>query len=178
MKIGIISDTHGNIPFTKAALDLIGDADHIIHCGDVLPCSSKYGDGFDPKGLANILAPLKNISYVRGNGDFFSQQLMPASIFHDHLLLELGGYRIFATHSHLFRSRMSMLMKAMEAEANILCYGHTHSKELDFYDNLLVLNPGSVSLPRDGSNSCAIIEDGCIRIFDLVSGQSLADLNI
>ncbi|MDM8129271.1 metallophosphoesterase family protein, partial [Paraclostridium benzoelyticum] len=42
--------------------------------------------------------------------------------------------------------------------ADILILGHTHVKELFIDENLIVINPGSTSIPKDGSHSVAIID--------------------
>ncbi len=71
---------------------------------------------------------------------------------------------------------MSMLMRAKELNANILCYGHSHIKELDSDDEMAILNPGSTSLPRDGRASYALISDDRIRIFSLEDHSLIAEL--
>lgn len=42
--------------------------------------------------------------------------------------------------------------------ADVLILGHTHVKELFVDESLIVLNPGSTSIPKDGSHSVAIID--------------------
>ena len=49
-------------------------------------------------------------------------------------------------------------------------YGHTHVKEIASRDGVLFVNPGSVSLPKDGSNSYAIYENGTFELRELVGG--------
>lgn len=177
MRIGVISDTHGSLHYFNKAMDFLGPCDYIIHCGDLLPPGSKAIEGgYDPEALAKRVQSLDHLFLVEGNGDFYSKTLTDCP-FHKELFLELGDYKIFATHSHLF-SRMSMLMRAEERGATILCYGHTHAKELDYYENLLILNPGSTTLPRDGSRSCAIIENHCVSIFDIDTKVKLAYLSL
>lgn len=178
MKIAVISDTHGSLHYFDKAMTIIGDYDYLIHCGDVLPSGSSIIEGgYDMQALAKRINALHNVYFALGNGDFISENYMPDAHFEKELVLQLGDYKFFVTHSHLY-SRMSMIMKAMEQGAHILCYGHTHVKELDYYDNLLILNPGSVSLPRDGSPSCAIIAEGIVSIYNVDSGAKIAELPI
>ena len=57
--------------------------------------------------------------------------------------------------------------------ADVLILGHTHVKELFIDDGLIVLNPGSTSIPKDGSHSVAIID-----IIPIDDGHDELDLNI
>ena len=178
MRIGIISDSHGSLYYFQKALDLMGPCDYIIHCGDVLPISGiTIKGGYDPEALAKLIESMDNIYFAEGNGDFYSKTLLPNTSFHKDLTLKLGGYSFFVTHGHL-SSRMSMLMKAQEAGVHILCYGHSHIKELDYYDHILLLNPGSISLPRDGSRSFALLEDDTVSIWDLDNENIIASMEL
>ncbi len=177
MKIGVISDTHGSLYFYEKALKVIGSFDYIIHCGDVLPKGRFVEGGYDPEELGKRLDRQKNIFFAQGNGDAYSKGLMPHAEFKKDMCLSLGKHRIFVTHGHLY-SKMSLMMKAKEAKADIVCYGHTHVKELAFHDEMLVLNPGSTTLPRDGSRSCAVIEDDSVSVFDIITGEVLGKLRL
>ena len=49
--------------------------------------------------------------------------------------------------------------------AEFILVGHTHVQYKNFYDNTLIVNPGSVGLARDGGEACyAIYEDGKIEL--------------
>ncbi|MDO5096562.1 MAG: phosphodiesterase [Peptostreptococcaceae bacterium] len=179
MKIGFLSDTHGNASSFEKAMQLMHDADIIIHCGDVLP--KYYGRLENDKEVQELAARIKkmdNIYLVKGNGDEKEHEEWLGHKFHSPALkLQFGDYRIFASHGHYY-SRMALLLKAQEEDCNIVCYGHTHVKELDSDDKILVLNPGSVALPRDGSPSCAILENNIMSIFHLDTGELIAQLPI
>ena len=43
---------------------------------------------------------------------------------------------------------------------SVFLYGHTHVKFDQVIDGVRCLNPGSVSIPKDGSHSCILYEDG------------------
>lgn len=178
MKIGFLSDTHGNLQCYRKAVEKMRDCDYIIHCGDVLPNYSQKLSEEDIIELGEQIRQTKNILIVKGNGDNNRhEQLLGHTLHHPYLVITLGDYRIFATHGHHY-SRMSMIMKAKEEQCHILCYGHTHIKELDKDEELLILNPGSVSLPRDGSRSYAILEDSLLCVYDLDTGNRLGSLSL
>lgn len=46
------------------------------------------------------------------------------------------------------------------AAGSVFLYGHTHVKFDQVIDGVRCLNPGSVSIPKDGSHSCILYEDG------------------
>ncbi len=177
MRIGIISDTHGEPKGFEKAIKIIGDADAIIHCGDIL-CSYRYCEDVKPIELAQKISAQKNIFLAKGNGDNMEdEKFLQKNLNTPALILELGDYKIFATHGHQY-SRMQMIMKAKEQGANILCCGHSHIKELDSDEEMIIINPGSTSLPRDGSSSCAVIEDHIAKIYHLETGELIAQLAV
>ena len=71
---------------------------------------------------------------------------------------------LFCTHGHLFGPQNVPPL----AHGAALLYGHTHVKEISSRDGVLFVNPGSVSLPKDGSNSYAIYENGTFELRELV----------
>lgn len=71
---------------------------------------------------------------------------------------------LFCTHGHLFGPQNVPPI----ARGAALLYGHTHVKEIASRDGVLFVNPGSVSLPKDGSNSYAIYENGTFELRELV----------
>ena len=71
---------------------------------------------------------------------------------------------LFCTHGHLFGPQN---VPPLARGAALLC-GHTHVKEIASRDGVLFVNPGSVSLPKDGSNSYAIYENGAFELRELV----------
>lgn len=164
MKIGILSDTHGIYKYLELALKYLKDCDYIIHCGDVL-----YGGYIDDTmQIVRALKELPNLTISMGNCDGDKELiLIGEEFFHSpYTVLELGKYRIFVTHGHHY-SYLNLFYKAKELGCNIVCYGHTHIKDTICEDNIQLINPGSVSKPRDGSHSIAIIDDDMLNIIDV-----------
>ena len=132
MKILVVSDSHGD---RHALLHLKEKYEHkvdaMIHCGD--------------SELQSNDEALQNFIYVKGNCDSDAQ-------FSNESVRELGGYRFFITHGHLYNVRMTLQnlsYKAEEVGANIVLFGHTHYVGSEFgADQVLYVNPGSISLPR------------------------------
>ncbi|MRZ29116.1 phosphodiesterase, partial [Paeniclostridium sordellii] len=73
------------------------------------------------------------------------------------VLSQFGETRILINHGYV-DLKEETIKKAKSMGADILILGHTHVKELFIDENLIVLNPGSTSIPKDGSHSVAIID--------------------
>lgn len=173
MKIVIVSDTHGNEESLMGIVDFVGDYDAIIHAGDVLPYGVDY-----PCMISRYISTLSNIYFVRGNTDNYDgMEVMYKDNSKYERVLEFGDIRIFVTHG--FIDSLSKYQKlARENNCDILVYGHTHVKRLERDDDLIILNPGSPSRPRDGISSFAILEDGVIRLYDSEKFNVLQELKI
>ena len=134
MKVLIVSDTHGREQNLAEALEQTGPIDQLIHLGDV------EGGAEHIRELAGD-APA---AIIAGNNDFFCD--LP-----NERIFTLGGHRIFMTYGHGYFVHSGTLYLKREARkkgADIVMFGHTHKPYMEEDNELLVLNPGSLSLPR------------------------------
>lgn len=162
MKIVFVSDTHGDEDSLRRVVEFVKDYDAIIHTGDVLPYGVDY-----PCFISEYIKELDNIYFVRGNTDYFDgMSVMNKDNSYYDSIFNIGNYSIFATHGFI-ESMSRYECMAVENSCDILVYGHTHIKRLEKKDDLIILNPGSTSRPRDGIASFAILEDDVIRLYDL-----------
>ena len=106
MKIGVVSDTHGNLQAWQEAWDLcLHEADLIFHCGDVLYQGPKFkpAEGYDAGALAAALNACPTpILLARGNADAEVDQLVleiPAQA--PYAFAQVEGVRLLASHGHL-----------------------------------------------------------------------------
>lgn len=84
--------------------------------------------------------PQANCRYVMGNNDLGCRG-------EDEILFSAGKAKVFACHGQWLGVKTTLtrlLYKAMEQEANIAFYGHTHVSRVDEVDGVLLVNPGSV----------------------------------
>jgi putative phosphoesterase len=112
------------------------------------------GDITDDIEDFTYLYPQKHFHIVSGNCDYFS--LYPAVNIEDIL-----GYKIFYTHGHTFNVKSGvekLKSAALKAGCKIALYGHTHSSQILYEDGLYIVNPGSVSSPRNSRASYAVID--------------------
>ena len=118
--------------------------------------------------LLNALAD--RIIAVRGNCDAeVDQMVLDFPVMADYAtLFDEVGRELFLTHGHVFGAGMHNSVDHAPAlpEGSALVYGHTHIKvneESAAHPGLWLFNPGSVSIPKDGSHSYGIYEGGAFR---------------
>lgn len=145
MKIIVLSDSHGDIDKAEEAVRSNSDADLIIHLGDYYR---------DAQKLANMFPDIP-VVYIYGNSDFMVEDVQAER------LIECCGKKIFLTHGHRYSVKMGyekLYKKAEELGVDMLLFGHTHVTDIVKRGNYYILNPGSISEPRDDSyESYAII---------------------
>ena len=165
MKLIIASDIHGSAYWCGRLCELIEqeNPDRVVLLGDLLyhgPRNDLPRD-YAPKQVIPMLSALKDrILAVRGNCEAeVDQMVLPFPCLADYALLESGGKTMYLTHGH--HANPDNLPPLVQG--SIFLSGHTHVKLDKVVDGIRCLNPGSVSIPKDGSNSCIVFEDGEFR---------------
>ena len=169
MKIGLLSDTHGDLIQTTKALEILKDCDYIIHLGDVLYHGPRnpLPKNYNPKELAEILSYKDNIIYIKGNCDSdVDEMVINNDLSHKNRFIEFQNYKIYATHGYE-KTEEERVAKAKILGANFVISGHTHIKVLKKYDDIVIINPGSTSIPKDGQSSIGIIEGNKVYLMDI-----------
>lgn len=138
MKVLVISDTHGKIDKVKDVLEEEGEIpiQAVLHCGDYVS---------DARILAKFYPHLKVYS-VYGNCDVgFGGE-------YNHLV-ELEDVKIYMTHGHRYGVKWGeyedLVIDAAAYDAQVAVCGHSHQAYLKDHEGMLVMNPGSITLPRD-----------------------------
>lgn len=143
MKILIVSDTHRQNKNLLDILEKITDIDVLIHLGDI-----------EGSETTIAMAAGCRVEMIAGNNDFFSE--LPGE-----KMITLDKYQVMLTHGHRYYIGMGDEMLKAEARAkgaDIVMYGHTHRPKIERMEDLIVLNPGSLSYPRqDGKKPSYII---------------------
>ncbi len=139
MRIGVISDTHDNLPNFKKAIDFFKreNISLILHCGDISNPNTlkKALKGFSGK-LKGVLGNADNI-YQFSLKDYQSLQ---TEVFEKIGELEIEGKKIAFTHYPWEGKRL-----AKSGNYDIVFYGHTHKPSQKKIDNCLLVNPGNVA---------------------------------
>ena len=162
MKFVIASDIHGSAFWCEKLLAVIGEVkpDQILLLGDLLyhgPRNDLPRD-YAPKKVIPMLSAYKDkIICVRGNCEAeVDQMVLPFSCMADCALVSADGLTLYLTHGHHHNPDNLPPL----AEGSIFLSGHTHVKIDAVKNGIRCLNPGSVSIPKDGTNSCIIFENG------------------
>lgn len=138
MRVGVISDTHGQIDRVVEKLDEL-DIDLLLHLGDHSEDGVKIGGKLK-----------KEVIIVRGNCDFYDG-VNPLE-----RIIEIEGRKIFMTHGHKYNIKKdirNLYYRGKELEVDIVLFGHTHISYLFQEDNIKIFNPGSPTLPRGNSGA-------------------------
>ena len=185
MKIGVVSDTHGDFAAWRRAFEaVLHDCDIVFHCGDALYHGPKFapGPGHGSKQLAEDLNRLDApLLIVKGNGDSEVDSLViEAPIQSPYALAQIDGKRYLATHGHL-QPLDETLALARKWGIDYLLTGHLHVPSLCRVGGLTHLNPGTTTYPlaQDPAlavPTCAFIEAGEACIVNLETGVELEGL--
>ena len=133
MKLLIISDTHGKEDNFDKVLKIEKDIDMLIHLGDL--------QGAD----AYISVMTKCPCYmVAGNNDFHTT-------LKNELFVDIPGHRVMLTHGHYYYVNYGyekLIVGAKAKGADMVMFGHTHRPLELVEDDVVLINPGSLSYPR------------------------------
>ena len=132
-RILIVSDTHKRLGNLYEALEKEGSVDAMIHLGDLC-------------GLEDYIEEMTGIPcyMVCGNNDYRSN--LPAES-----VIMVGKHRTLLTHGHYFAiacDTADLRRYARGLDCDIVMYGHTHIPEIETVGGITVVNPGSLTLPR------------------------------
>lgn len=143
MLIAVVSDTHRQEYYIQKVKSYIKNADILIHLGDNIEDADELAEGFKGK-----------VYKVSGNCDFCRGA-------ERELVIDVEGIRILITHGDRYGVKYelnNLYYRAMDAEADIALYGHTHIPYMEEVNGIWLFNPGSASLPRMSKNSIGFIE--------------------
>ena len=162
MKLLIASDIHGSAYWCGRLMEEIRreDPDRILLLGDLLyhgPRNDLPRD-YAPKKVIPMLSAVKEkILAVRGNCDAeVDQMVLPFPCMADYAQLLVDGKTFYLTHGHHAAPNSLPPLPG----GSIFLSGHTHVKLDKETAGIRCLNPGSVSIPKDGSHSFLLYENG------------------
>ena len=153
MKWMIASDIHGSACWCRRLLNAFEreGADRLVLLGDLLYHGPRNAlpEEYAPMEVAAMLNGYRDkILAVRGNCDAeIDQMVLEFPMMADYAVLDTGDKMIFVTHGHLYNSENLPPL----AKGGILLHGHTHESVCEQHEDHLYLNPGSVSIPKNGA---------------------------
>ena len=162
MKLVIASDIHGSAFWCGKLMELVNreQPDKLILLGDILyhgPRNDLPRD-YAPKKVIPMLEEWKEkILCVRGNCEAeVDQMVLPFSCMAEFSQLVLGNTTLYLTHGHHHSPENLPPLTA----GSVFLSGHTHVKRDELRQGIRCLNPGSISIPKDGSHSCLVYHEG------------------
>ena len=162
MKLLIASDIHGSAYWCGRLMAEIEteNPDRVLLLGDLLyhgPRNDLPRD-YAPKRVIPMLSSIQEkIVAVRGNCEAeVDQMVLPFPCLADYAELLVDGKLFHLSHGHHQNPEQLPPLP----QGSVFLFGHTHVKLDQQVNGIRCLNPGSVSIPKDGSHSCLIYENG------------------
>lgn len=162
MKLLIASDIHGSAYWCSRLCEEIKKEtpDKVVLLGDLLyhgPRNDLPRD-YAPKQVIPMLNAMReSIIAVRGNCEAeVDQMVLTFPCMADFSQIFADGSTLYLTHGHHANPDNLPPLPA----GSIFLFGHTHVKMDKLVNGIRCLNPGSVSIPKDGSHSYLLYEDG------------------
>lgn len=180
MKLMFASDIHGSAYYCRKLLKAWEEEEpqRLVLLGDILYHGPRNDlpKGYAPKEVIALLNPIKNeICAVRGNCEAeVDQMVLDFPVMADYCILIEGSHTIYATHGHRYHENHLPPLK----EGDVLIHGHTHVPRAEKKEHYILLNPGSVSIPKEGNPpTYGILENGMFQVKDF-EGNIIKEIRI
>jgi putative phosphoesterase len=170
MKLFFMSDIHGSLHYLKIALDRfkLENAQYLVILGDELYHGARnpLPPEYNPKEVAGLLNGFADrIVAVRGNCDSeVDEMVLDFPIMSTYSNLLYNNRRLFLTHGHVYNESNLPPLCA----GDVFVYGHTHIPVAEKREDIYIVNPGSITFPKeDNPNTYAVLEDSVFIIKEL-----------
>ncbi len=148
MRLGIISDTHDNVPMVTRAVDYFNHAgvDMVLHAGD-------YVAPFAVKPLLSLECDFLGV-WGNNDGDKIALQKMAGGkIENTPFVTQINGHKILL--GHYFETLSALVVSQT---FYLIVYGHTHKPEISKQGKTLVVNPGECGGWLEGKSTVAVVD--------------------
>lgn len=174
MKIGIISDIHGYPKQFEKAVKYFEGCDMVLCGGDLLYHGPRNPilEGYEPLALAEAIKELNfPMLIAKGNCDAeVDEMVLDLPLISPVVVYEKDSTRFMVLHGHA-QDGEKLMEIANSYKIDVMITGHTHVKKCEKHGNTLFVNPGSISIPKDGSATIAIYENNEISFVDIETGS-------
>jgi len=174
MKLMIASDIHGSAKWCRRMIEAwkTEQPDKLLLLGDILYHGPRNDlpEEYAPKQVIAMLNEMADeLLCVRGNCEAeVDQMVLSFPVMADYCALWLDGHTVYATHGHTHGEDNPPPLKP----GDVLLCGHTHVPTLNRHDTFTYVNPGSTSIPKNGSaHSYAMLENGVFSWKNLETGE-------
>lgn len=167
MKYIVFSDIHGSLYYANKLKEIVEkeNPDKIILLGDLYYHGPRnpLPEEYSPVATSNVLNSMKDkILCVRGNCDAEVDEMISEFTFNDYVELKIGNKKYYFTHGH-HKNKDNI-----PDDVDVLVYGHFHTGFIEKVNDVICVNSGSISLPKnDTAHSYLIIDENKIELKDI-----------
>lgn len=182
MKLLIASDIHGDAVCCQALLDAFKreNAEKILLLGDILYHGPRNDlpSGYAPKSVIEMLnAVADKLVCVRGNCEAEVDQMVlsfPVMSTTACVLDSFNNRAIYMSHGHIYSPDDLPPMP----EGSLFLSGHTHVLSAEEKNGITCVNPGSVSLPKNGNPKTYAVYDGDSVTIKTLNGETVKKITL
>jgi len=173
MRWMIASDIHGSAKWCERLLETwrAEQPERLLLLGDLLYHGPRNDlpEDYAPKRVIALLNGVADaLLCVRGNCEAeVDQMVLDFPVMADYAAVPVGEHLLYATHGHVFSEEHPPKLRP----GDLLLCGHTHIPACRRHERFTYVNPGSVSIPKNGTpHSYCLLENGTMTWHDLERG--------
>ncbi len=181
MKLMIASDIHGSLKYCRELVERYKEekCEKLVLLGDILYHGPRNDlpEEYSPKGVIELLNGMADeILCVRGNCEAeVDEMVLSFPVLAEYAFFYHKGRMFFLTHGHKMNPQNMPKIK----KGDVLFNGHTHvSKIKELENGVVYMNPGSVSIPKEGTPRGYMIVDDTAVIHKNLSGEVLEEYSL
>lgn len=178
MKYLIASDLHGSEYYAKKLLEAFEkeNAQTLILLGDIYYHGPRnpLPEDYNPKGVAELLNGIADkLIVIKGNCDSQVDTLISEFDFIEDGVICVEDKNVFLTHGHVYNKQTPP-----KTTFAAVIYGHFHTGFIERAGNTVFANPGSLSLPKDGTPNSYMTLTGKLLELKTLSGETIANTEL
>ncbi len=178
MKYLIASDLHGSQFYAEKIVEIFNKekADKLILLGDIYNHGPRnpLPKNYSPMQVAKILNDIKDrLIVIKGNCDSQVDTMISDFDFIENLCLVSKNKTLFLTHGHVY-NKDSLPKTKFDA----VVYGHFHTGFIENQGETVVVNVGSLSLPKNNTPNSYLLLDGTALILKELNGNVIKELTL
>lgn len=176
MKYLVVSDIHGSNYYMNKFMERVDEEkpDKIILLGDLYYHGPRnpLPKGYAPMEVSKTLNSIKDkLLCVKGNCDAEVDEMISEFKFQESIELKINGLNFFFTHGHKYN------MDNIPNGVDVLVYGHFHTGFIEKKGNVVCVNSGSISLPKNNTqNSYLSMNEKSIVLRNVNDGEEIDKL--
>lgn len=177
MKVVIASDIHGSLYYANKLKEAFSreEAEQLILLGDVYYHGprNELPKEYNPKGVSKLLNEMASkLICLKGNCDAEVDEMISEFSFAENMYMFFNGKKVYLAHGHKIDFTKS------GKYGDIIIYGHLHTGFIKNENGVIIINCGSVSLPKENTeNSYIVLIDDKIELKS-IDGKVLGSVEI